>query len=109
MFNKLDLSKPFIGAHDNYDSDDDLTKQLRGYTLTTANILYRMPDHPGLLQQFVWQNYDLVPDFPELKHFLDFWNREIEGPIHSVQVGSKMLVSPSALRTAQFHGNLTYN
>jgi len=51
----------------------DLQKQLKGYGLTTANILYRRPDHPWLLQSYVWQNYDLCPDFPELQVFLEFW------------------------------------
>src|SRR5258708_27311679 len=34
-------------------------RQLEGYGLTTAHILYRMPDHPALLQTYVWQDYDL--------------------------------------------------
>ena len=37
----------------------DFQKQVEGYGLTTANILYRRPDHPWLLQSYVWQNYDL--------------------------------------------------
>ena len=49
----------------------DFQKQVEGYGLTTANILYRRPDHPWLLQSYVWQNYDLYPDFPEL---LGFWS-----------------------------------
>jgi uncharacterized protein Usg len=51
----------------------DFQKQVDGYGLTTANILYRRPDHPWLLQSYVWQNYDLYPDFPELQSFLEFW------------------------------------
>ena len=39
-------------------------RQLEGYGLTTANILYRLPDHPALLQAYVWQEYDLAPAFP---------------------------------------------
>ena len=31
----------------------DLSLQLNGYRLTTAEILYYMPDHPALLQSFV--------------------------------------------------------
>ena len=49
---------------------DDFRKQVLGYGLTTAQILYRMPDHPSLLQTYVWQNYDLFPKFPALKDFL---------------------------------------
>ena len=39
--------------------------QVRGYRLTTAEIIYRLPDHPALLQSFIWQKFDLAPDYPE--------------------------------------------
>src|SRR6186713_3219225 len=51
----------------------DFRQQLEGYGLTTANILYRRPDHPWLLQTYVWQGYDLCPIFPKLNKFLNFW------------------------------------
>jgi len=78
--------------------DVDFNAQLEGYGLTTANILYRMPDHPTLLQTFLWQHYDLAPKFPELERFLDFWNRELDGPIHSVEVAHSALIGPSEWR-----------
>ncbi len=77
----------------------DFKRQLQGYGLTTANILYRMPDHPRFLQTYVWQNYDLAPLFPELRRFLDFWSRELEGPLHSVKVAHRRLVSAADVRT----------
>ena len=60
--------------------------QMKGYRLTTAEIVYRLPDHPALLQTFIWQKFDLAPDFPELHKFLDFWRQNIEGALHSVNV-----------------------
>lgn len=69
--------------------------QLEGYGLTTAEIHYRMPDHPALLQSYTWQAYDLAPLFPELKKFLAFWERELEGALHSVRVAHNRLVRPS--------------
>ena len=76
----------------------ELELQLGGYRLTTAEILYHMPDHPGLLQTYIWQDLDLAPRFPVLKRFLDFWQREIEGPIHSVKVAHNEVVSPGRAR-----------
>ncbi len=32
----------------------DFRRQVEGYGLTTAEILYRRPDHPWLLQAYVW-------------------------------------------------------
>ena len=60
---------------------------MREYRLTSAEIIYHLPDHPDLLQSFVWQKLDLAPDFPELRRFLDFWSRNIDGKLHSVKVG----------------------
>jgi uncharacterized protein Usg len=70
------------------------------WRLTTAEILYHMPDHPGMLQSFVWQKLDRAPEFPELERFLAFWRREIDGPLHSVRVASDALVRPAELRYA---------
>ena len=33
-------------------------RQLEGFSLTTAEILYRLPDYPRLLQSYIWQDYD---------------------------------------------------
>lgn len=71
---------------------------LRGYGLTTAEILYRMPDHKSLLQTFVWQHYDLAPKFPELHRFLDFWKSRLEGPLHSVTYTHRRLIAPNEWR-----------
>jgi uncharacterized protein Usg len=60
--------------------------QVRGYRLTTAEIIYRLPDHPALLQTFIWQKFDLAPEFPELNKFLEFWRGHIEGKLHSVNI-----------------------
>lgn len=75
-----------------------LEQQLAGYRLTTAEILYHLPDHPGVLQSFVWQKLDMAPKYPALRRFLDFWEREIEGRLHSVRVAQKGIVSPAELR-----------
>ena len=74
-------------------------KQVDGYGLTTANILYRRPDHPWLLQSYVWQNYDLYPDFPELLGFLGFWQKSLEGVLHSATVAHSRLVKPVEIKT----------
>jgi uncharacterized protein Usg len=51
-----------------------------------------------LLQTYVWQDYDLFPDYPVLKRFLDFWRRELEGPLHSVRVAGQRLISAAEIR-----------
>ena len=68
--------------------------------LTTAEILYHMPDYPELLQSYIWQQTDLAPDFPALKRFLDFWERNLEGRLHSVKIASMKLIRPGDVRFA---------
>ena len=65
------------------DVSPDFIRQLAGYGLTTAEILYHLPDHPGLLQSYVWQAYDLAPAFPALTKFLTFWRDTLDGALHS--------------------------
>lgn len=78
-------------------SDPAFLEQLRGFSLTTAEILYKMPDHPSLLQTFVWQDYDLSPRFPKLRGFLDFWTRHLDGPLHRIRVAHAGLIRPAEL------------
>lgn len=75
-----------------------LQLQLKDYRLTTAEILYHLPDHPQILQSYVWQDYDLAPDFPTLRRFLDFWRRSLDGKLHSVKVASTKLIQPAEFR-----------
>jgi uncharacterized protein Usg len=72
--------------------------QLRGYRLTTAEIIYRLPDHPALLQTFIWQKFDLAPEFPELQKFLEFWRQNIEGKLHSVNVNQSSRTAANRVR-----------
>jgi len=80
---------------------NSLALQLQGYRLATAEIVYHLPDHPGLLQSFIWQHYDLAPRYPVLHRFLDYWRRNIEGVLHSVQVGRTRLIEPARLTHAR--------
>ena len=78
--------------------DASFAAQLKGYSLTTAEILYRMPDHPTLLQSYVWQDYDLYPRFPKLVKFLDFWSKNLDGKLYQVRIAHKRLIRPSEVR-----------
>ena len=71
---------------------------LKGYGLTTAEMFYRMPDHPHVLNSFIWQDYDQAPDYNRLLKFIDFWRSEIEGPLHSVVFTHRKMISPGEWR-----------
>ena len=79
---------------------DDFAVQLKGGRLTTAEVLYYMPDHPKLLQSFLWQTLDVAPDYPRVHRFLDYWRREIQAVIHSVRLSTAGLVIPATVRFA---------
>ena len=75
-----------------------LLHQLKAFSLTTAEILYRLPDYPRLLQSYIWQDFDLAPNFPKLVHFLDFWANNLDGPLYRVRVAHRQLIAPQEFR-----------
>lgn len=78
--------------------DRGFAEQLQGFSLTTAEILYRMPDHPSLLQTYIWQDYDQHPNFPKLYGFLNFWTEKLDGPLYRIRVAHRKLISPAELQ-----------
>ena len=79
-------------------SDRDFLSQLQGHSLTTAEILYRMPDQPALIQSYLWQEYDIAPTFPKLINFLNFWTESLDGPLYKIRVAHRQLVKPTEIR-----------
>lgn len=79
-------------------TDTGFKAQLDGFSLTTAEIIYRLPDHPSLLQSYIWQEYDLCPRFPKLAAFLDFWADRLDGKLFRVRVAHSELIRPAELR-----------
>ncbi len=84
----------------------DFEAQLKGKRLTTAEVLYYMPDHPDVLQSFLWQTLDEGPDYPRIQRFLAFWRREVDAVIHSVAIASAPQVTPGRTRSVRFIGQL---
>ena len=87
--------------------DPQFQRMLSGFGMTFAEILYRMPDHPSLLQSFSWQFEDMAPDYPRLRRFLQHWESEIEACIQSIRVAHRSLIGPQDIRLvreiAHFH------
>ncbi|MET0182532.1 MAG: protein usg [Caulobacterales bacterium] len=79
---------------------NELELRLAGWRLTTAEVLYYMPDHPALLQSFTWQTLDLAPKYPRIHKFLDYWKREIEAVIHSVRLATGEDLAPPKFAAA---------
>ena len=79
-------------------ANSELAALMKGYSLTTAEILYHLPDHPALLQSYIWQDYDLHPRFPKLKDFLAFWTAKLDGKLYMVTVAHHNLIAPAEVR-----------
>lgn len=80
-------------------NSQDIELMMRNYRLTTAEIIYHLPDYPKLLQSYIWQELDISPDFPVLKKFLDFWDANLEGKLHSIKIASCEIIKPSEFRS----------
>jgi uncharacterized protein Usg len=79
-------------------SSNEYRRSPGSFGLATAEILYRRPDYRWLLQTYVWQNYDLYPEFPALNRFLNFWLEQLDGPLHSITVAHASLIKPTDIR-----------
>ena len=79
-------------------ADSQFQHMLKGFSLTTAEILYHLPDYPALLQTYIWQEYDVAPKFPKLIGFLDFWSKNLDGKLAHVRVAHQGLVTPAEVR-----------
>lgn len=83
-----------------------MSPEAEDFGLTTAQIVYRMPDQLDRFQDFLWQQYDVFPQFPSLRKFLAFWELKIEGPLHSITVAHARLIRPvelQAIRNRPLH------
>jgi uncharacterized protein Usg len=87
-------------------ADRDFVGQLGGLRLTTAEVIYFMPDHPRLLQTFLWQTQDEAPRFPRLIRFLAFWKSEIDAVIHTVNVAHNGQLGPAEWRRVDIESRL---
>ncbi len=75
-----------------------LERSLAGFGLTIIDVTYGLPDHPSILQKFVWQFEDCYPQFPRLARFLDYWEHNIEGPLRHVTIAHRRLIKPTEIR-----------
>lgn len=55
-------------------------------SIVTLNILYWMPDHKNILQEFIWQTKDVKPEYPRVHKFLNFWHDNIDAVISEVML-----------------------
>lgn len=82
----------------------DQEKQMDGYRLATAEIVYHMPEQPHQLQTFVWQTLDLAPEYPQLLNFIGRWQADIQASLHSVRItnghqGTSVMLNCQQLET----------
>lgn len=54
--------------------------------LVTVNVTYFLPDYRNVLQEFLWQTPDVVPDLKRVHRFLSFWKDHIDAVIHTIEV-----------------------
>lgn len=89
-------------------ADNHFANALKDYRLTTAEILYHLPDHPVLLQTYIWQDFDLPPEFPKLHEFIQFWIDSIDAELYSVRVMFGDTLVPNAVSKVDFLSTLKH-
>lgn len=51
-------------------------------------VRYYRPDYRSILQDFLWETEDFVPDIPRVHKFLNYWKENIEAPIKEVIISA---------------------
>jgi uncharacterized protein Usg len=54
-------------------------------TLVTVDVIY-YPPQSLLLQEFIWQTDDIIPELPRIRRFLAFWKSDIGAVIQQVLI-----------------------
>lgn len=67
-------------------------------SLVTISVLYYLPDHRNLVNEFVWQTTDIRPRFPRVHQFLDHWRREIDAVIKEILLADLTLMEKREVR-----------
>lgn len=59
---------------------------LRRKSIVTVGVFYYMPDFPNIVNEFVWQVEDVVPEIPRIHAFLCYWKKEKLARVQQVLV-----------------------
>ena len=53
-------------------------------SVVTVDVFYFLPDYTNILQEFIWQTEDVVPQYPRVHEFLNYWKDNINAVISEV-------------------------
>lgn len=49
-------------------------------------IYYYLPDYSSLVQEFMWSTMDIIPEYPRINKFLNYWHENIDAVIASIDI-----------------------
>lgn len=73
--------------------------------LVTVNVTYYRPDYRNILQEFLWQVPDVVPQLIRVHRFLNFWREEIDAVIHQIEVAIPDKTGRPIWRNVDWYGH----
>ena len=59
---------------------------IKKWTVASVQVVYYIPDYLHIVNEFVWQTDDQIPDYPRIERFLEYWDKNIDGPIKEVYI-----------------------
>ena len=62
-------------------------------TIASVQVIYYLPDYENILNEFIWQTEDISPEFPRIDKFIKYWDKNIEGPIDSIDFCSSHAIN----------------
>ena len=59
---------------------------IKKWTIASVQVVYYIPDYLSLVNEFIWQTEDRLPDYPRITEFLDYWDKHIDGPMKEAYI-----------------------
>ena len=62
--------------------------------LVSLRVLYYMPDHRSIIQEFIWQTEDVKPKYPRVNKYLNFCSVHIDAVIADIEMAESEQSQP---------------
>jgi uncharacterized protein Usg len=79
----------------------EFQQKLQGYKIVTVDIFYYMPDYQSLIQEFIWQTLDQVPQFYRVHQFLNYWHKNIDAVIKEILLSYDPEIAPTKYQNVE--------
>jgi uncharacterized protein Usg len=92
------------------DNDPNFYLKLKDdYRLVTVGVFYYLPEYSNIIQEFMWQTDDRVPELVRVHKFLNHWHTNIDAVISEVRISCSDPFSTSNFKKIDYEFPVYWN